>query len=99
MEPVDKQLTTTCPTTAIVGGISGGGATASTAISLLSPTSPGETQTGSMVTSKEDEEDSSLAASSDGKSPGQRYVNFLITLNFWYLNLFKKKKLFINLIV
>lgn len=33
------------------------------------------TTTGSMVTSKEDEEDSSNPASSDCKSPGQRYVN------------------------
>lgn len=34
-----------------------------------------ETQSGSMATSKDDDEDSSNAASSDCKSPGQRYVN------------------------
>ncbi|XP_037024919.1 uncharacterized protein LOC119066502 isoform X2 [Bradysia coprophila] len=72
MEPTDAQLTTattqsSCPTT-----ISGG--TQQTGGSILSPMalSPGETRTGSMVTSKEDEEDSSNAASSDCKSPGQR---------------------------
>lgn len=34
--------------------------------------SPGDTHTGSLVTSKDDEDDSSNAASSDCKSPGQR---------------------------
>lgn len=74
MEPTDARLTTataqsSCPTT-----ISGG--TQQTGGAILSPMaiSPGDTRTGSMVTSKE-EEDSSNAASSDCKSPGQRYVN------------------------
>lgn len=39
------------------------------------------TTTGSMATSKGDEEDSSNAASSDCKSPGQRYVN----LRLWFI--------------
>lgn len=73
MEPTELTTVTaqsSCPT-AISGGIqqTGGG--------ILSPmaVSPGDTRTGSIVTSKEDEEDSSNAASSDCKSPGQRYVN------------------------
>lgn len=40
--------------------------------------SPGDTRTGSGVTSKEEEEDSSNAVSSDCKSPGQRYVRFIV---------------------
>lgn len=74
MEPTDAQLTTataqsSCPTQQTGG-------------SVLSPMalSPG---TGSMVTSKEDEEDSSNAASSDCKSPGQRYVNIKIYFPFF----------------
>lgn len=77
-----------CPTTSMAGGgmsagigAAGSGAQHAMHCSGLSPTdaglSPGETQTGSGVTSKEDEEDSSNAASSDCKSPGQRYVNLL----------------------
>lgn len=80
-----------CPTTAVGGG--GGGLGAGTSgghaggggaqhATRLSPTdaglSPGE-QTGSGVTSKE-EDDSSNAASSDCKSPGQRYVNSLFNV-------------------
>lgn len=47
---------------------------------VLSPTGAEAqtTTTGSMVTSKEDEEDSSNPASSECKSPGQRYVNHSI---------------------
>lgn len=47
----------------------------------LSPNSA-ETQAGSLVTSKEDEEDSSNAASSDCKSPGQRYVNHFVFVSW-----------------
>lgn len=87
MEPTDShQLTTataqsTCPTT-----ISGG--TQQTGGSVLSTMaiSPGDTRTGSMVTSKEEEEDSSNAASSDCKSPGQRYVQFILLYFFSFIN-------------
>lgn len=72
MEPSNIQLTTatstTCSTTIASSVHQGGGG-------MLSPIdtglSPGDTRTGSMATSKE-EEDSSNAASSDCKSPGQR---------------------------
>lgn len=92
MEPADTQLATTALTssscqTAVVGGsglgagTSGGGTQHGTCAGL-SPTdaglSPGE-HTGSGVTSKE-EDDSSNAASSDCKSPGQRYVNLLFNI-------------------
>lgn len=77
MDPADAQLASTAmATTSMVG---------------LSPSdaglSPGEPHTGSGVTSKEDEEDSSNAASSDCKSPGQRYVNlwFSIKINAFFL--------------
>lgn len=83
---------TSCPTPSVsgggltVGGASGGGTNSNSQHGQhsagLSPTdaglSPGDTQTGSAITSKEDEEDSSNAASSDCKSPGQRYVNLLL---------------------
>lgn len=76
MDPADAQLASTAmATTSMVG---------------LSPSdaglSPGEPHTGSGVTSKEDEEDSSNAASSDCKSPGQRYVNlwFSIKINAFF---------------
>lgn len=44
------------------------------ALDAVRSESPADTRTGSMATSKDDE-DSSNAASSDCKSPGQRYVN------------------------
>lgn len=109
MEPADTQLTTT--SAALGGGMAGGlGATGSGTqhgmhCSGLSPIdaglSPGETQTGSGVTSKEDEEDSSNAASSDCKSPGQRYVNLLLmfapvfvcfVFRFLFLNSFSGRR-------
>lgn len=77
MEPADAQLASTAlATTSMVGG------GASTGVCTGHNTSdaglsPGETHTGSGVTSKEEEEDSSNAASSDCKSPGQRYVQFM----------------------
>lgn len=65
MEPTDIHLSGTA---AICQGTS----------STLSPpdaiTSPGIVRTESNATSREDEEDSSNAASSDCKSPGQRWV-------------------------
>lgn len=50
------------------------------------------TTTGSMITSKEDEEDSSNPASSDGKTPGHRYVNTFFTyiLHICHINRGKK---------
>lgn len=91
MEPVtDAQSATNTLAATIMGGgnSSGGGGGTSAhhhhATTLLNPkaeaTSPmsGDAHanlSGSMATSKEDEEDSSNAASSDCKSPGQRYVN------------------------
>lgn len=89
MDPGDIHLTTTTSTACSTsnannaGGIGGSGfGTGGSGVGgggMLSPIdtglSPGDTRTGSMATSKE-EEDSSYAASSDCKSPGQRYVNF-----------------------
>lgn len=70
MEPTDAQLNAATAPSSFPAQQSGCG--------VLIPMSPGgDTRTGSMVTSKEDEEDSSNAASSDCKSPGQRYVNKL----------------------
>lgn len=88
MEPTDAQLTTATAQSSGPAVISGG--TQQTGGGMLSPMalSPGDTRTGSMVTSKEDEEDSSNAASSDCKSPGQRYVKkykigfFVLSLSF-----------------
>lgn len=88
MDPVDAHLgasgLSSCPKAAIVGSSGCGGNSGSTAggaqlhsANALGPaqaTRSPDTQTGSMVTSKEDEEDST-AASSECKSPGQRYVN------------------------
>lgn len=88
MDPVDAHLGASGLSSyskAAIGGSSGcGGNSGSTAggaqlhsVNALGPaeaTRSPETQTGSMVTSKEDEEDST-AASSECKSPGQRYVN------------------------
>lgn len=82
MDPNDIHLTTatttTCSTTlanSLQGGGGAGGGGSSGVFGMLSPIdtglSPGDTRTGSMATSKE-EEDSSNAASSDCKSPGQR---------------------------
>ena len=58
-------------------GATGGSSSSAAGGNVLSPSetiaSPGGlTRTGSNVTSREDEEDSSNAASSDCKSPGQR---------------------------
>lgn len=78
MEPTDAQLTTataqlSCPTQQTGGSV----------LSQMA-LSPGDTRTGSMVTSKE-EEDSSNAASSDCKSPGQRYVNIKNIFAFLFI--------------
>lgn len=86
----------TCPTTSTAtggpSGIQGIGSGNNRGViqntTLLSPSdkalSPSEIQGGSMATSKEEEEDSSNAQSSDCKSPGQRYVNlysyFIVTI-------------------
>lgn len=84
MEPM-AETANTCPTTTIMSGSSThhhhhhhhGQPSHLSPKSETAPSAGGEAHTnaGSMATSKEDEEDSSNAASSDCKSPGQRYVN------------------------
>lgn len=85
MEPVtDAQSATNTLSATIMGG--GNSSTSAQHhhhhATLLSPKADAclsplgvEAQSGSMATSKDDDEDSSNAASSDCKSPGQRYVN------------------------
>lgn len=85
MDPVtDAQAATNTLSATIMGGgnSSGGGSHHHATLltpkteTTLSPLGVGaQTISGSMATSKDDDEDSSNAASSDCKSPGQRYVN------------------------
>lgn len=89
MEPVtDAQSATNTLSATIMGGGNSSGVGGTSAAqhhhhaTLLSPKTETalsplgvEAQSGSMATSKDDDEDSSNAASSDCKSPGNRYVN------------------------
>ena len=70
MDPTDAQMSSTCPGTNSTQ--QGGGGIQTVCDFTLSPD---DTRTGSMATSKDEEDDTSNAASSDCKSPGQRYVN------------------------